>query len=79
MLKLWKGRVSENPDGQCWIWDQHLGVAINLNKSRIMLDDLGILINLGKSLKSNILESLKSSIIIVHLGKSRSWNLGNLE
>ena len=40
----------------------------NLIKSLIISDDLRILINLGTSWKMNILDSLTSWIIIVHLG-----------
>ena len=42
--------------------NQHLGIFEILN-------------NYGAAWKINILESLKSSIIIVQLGKSISWNL----
>ena len=29
-LKSWKGRVPTNRDGQYWIWDQYLGISINI-------------------------------------------------
>ena len=51
-------------------------ISWNLRKSWIILDDLGILVNLSKSWRINISESEKSWITMVHLGKSISWNLG---
>ena len=55
MLKLWKGRVPGNLDGQYWMWDQYLGILVNLGYSWIIFDDLGILVNLIKSWKIDIL------------------------